>query len=261
MSPVHVLQMSPSPCFTNESSPCFTNESSPCFTNESSPCFTNESSPCFTNESSPCFTNESSPCFTSPVQSRFYNMPKGLDNFELWRHFPVILLETKYSTVSFLRGTKQKMKNNFIVQENVLFLYFLRISSLRKTGKQNLDVAFPDYRLLFKFKKMFWGTCPHPNGHDSYFVPSVRGPILPIILILKERYPLKIGLGRFLFFKISNVPPPPCIWQNVFKTSLYLSKVIVLKREMVFIISITELYIILISVRLWHSHRQSRRNS
>ena len=67
------------------------------------------------------------------------------------------------------------MKNNFIVQEDVLFLYFLRISSLRKTGKQNLDVAFPDYRLLFKFKKMFWGTCPHPNGHDSYFVPSVRG--------------------------------------------------------------------------------------
>jgi hypothetical protein len=127
------------------------------------------------------------------------NTGKGLDNFDLWRHFPVILLETKYSTVSFLRGTKQKMKNNFIVQENVLFLYFLRISSLRKTGKQNLDVAFPDYRLLFKFKKMFWGTCPHPNGHDSYFVPSVRGPILPIIL--KRKIPPKNWVRAFSIFQ------------------------------------------------------------
>ena len=128
----------------------------------------------------------------------------------------MILLETKYSTVSFLRGTKQKMKNNFIVQENVLFLYFLRISSLRKTGKQNLDVAFPDYRLLFKFKKMFWGTCPHPNGHDSYFVPSVRGPILPIIL---KR---KIPLGRFLFFKIYIVPPPA--FDKMFSKHLFISR-------------------------------------
>ena len=30
----------------------------------------------YCSESSPCFTNEFSPGFTSPVQSRFYNMPK-----------------------------------------------------------------------------------------------------------------------------------------------------------------------------------------
>ena len=54
------------------------------------------------------------------------------------------------------------MKNNFIVQENVLFLYFLRISSLRKTGKQNLDVAFPDYRYYLNLKKCS-GEHPPPE--------------------------------------------------------------------------------------------------
>jgi hypothetical protein len=62
------------------------------------------------------------------------------------------------------------MKNNFIVQENVLFLYFLRISSLRKTGKQNLDVAFPDY--YSNFKKCSGEHMP-PPGRPRFLLCSV----------------------------------------------------------------------------------------